>query len=72
MRNLSVLREDRESYQWEEIRVMRATTIQESLRQWLWLQQSFEWQLQKTNELFELERREAMADLQARILHLVD
>ena len=72
MRNLSVLREDRDSYQWEEIRVMRATTIQESLRQWLWLQQSFEWQLQKTNELFELERREAMADLQARILHLVD
>lgn len=72
MRDLSVLREDGDSYQWEEIRVLRATTIQESLRQWLWLQQSFEWQLQKTDELFELERREAMADLQARILRLVD
>jgi len=27
MRDLSVLREDGDSYQWEEIRVLRATTI---------------------------------------------
>ena len=57
MSNLSVLRESWNLAPKEELRLLRAMTIQESLEHWIQLQRAFEWQLQQTAEIFESERR---------------
>ena len=72
MHNLKILREGWDSIYSEEIRLLRAMTVQEIMHHWLRLQQAFEWQLQQTAELFESERRAAMVELQARLRRLVD
>ncbi|MGE5224204.1 MAG: hypothetical protein ACM3PY_17340 [Omnitrophica WOR_2 bacterium] len=51
---------------------MRATTIEESIDQWVELQKAFEWQLQQTAALFEQDRRAALVELQARLQRLAD
>jgi hypothetical protein len=40
--------------------------------EWLQLQKAFEWQLQQTEELFSKQRRNALAELQARLHRLVE
>ena len=72
MRNLSVLRDDRDLFYGEETRLLRALTIQEGLKQWLELQTAFEGQLQQTATLFEQDRWNSLADLQARLGRLVE
>ena len=48
MSDLSILREGRDLIQKEETRLLRAITVQESLKQWIRMQRAFEWQLQQT------------------------
>ncbi len=72
MRDLSVLREGWEAIEAEETRLLRALTVQESVRQWLILQHTFEAQLQQTAALFGPERQAALAQLQARLHRLAD
>ena len=72
MRKLSALREGWELVETEEIRLLQRMTIQESVRDWLMLQRSFEAQLQRTATLFGPERRAALAQLQARLLALAE
>jgi hypothetical protein len=72
VRDLTALRESGELHETESIRQLRATTVQESLNQWLVLQQAFEWQLQKTKQLFENDRRQALVQLQARLHRLIE
>ncbi len=61
MRDLSVLRVGWEAIEAEETRLLRALTVQESVRQWLSLQRTFEAQLQDTAALFAPERQTALA-----------
>ena len=72
MGKLSDLRQREYTFQREEIELLRATSISDSLREWVSLQSAFEWQLQKTAELFEEDRRKALAELQARLYRLVE
>ncbi len=72
MRNLSELRKKGDALQIEETLQLRATSIQESIHQWLCLQSAFEWQLQQTSPLFEQDRWTALAGLQARLQLLVN
>ena len=72
MRQLSALREGWEMVEAEESRLLRALTVQESVRQWLSLQRSFETQLQQTAALFGPERQAALAQFQARLLRLAE
>jgi len=72
MRNLSVLRDDRDLFYGEGTRLLRALTIQEGLKQWLELQTAFEGQLQQTATLFEQDRWNSLAELQARVSCLVE
>ena len=72
MLNLSVLREGWDSLRREETLLLRALTIEDSIRQWELLQTAFEWQLQQTATLFEHDRWTALAELQARLQRLVD
>jgi len=72
MLHLSALREVWDSDLEDEVLLLRDTTIQESIRVWVELQTAFEWQLQQTTTLFEQDRRTALAELQARLRHLVD
>jgi len=72
MRDLSALREGWETLEVEETRLLRSMTIQESIRQWLILQRSFEAQLQQTAALFGPERQAALAQLQARLRRLAE
>lgn len=72
MRDLKKYLENRDVLQTEETRLLRSTTIQQSLQQWLRLQKAFEWQLQQTAPIFEAERRAALIALQTRLQHLVD
>jgi len=69
---LSDLRQREYTLQREEIELLRATSIQDSLREWVSLQSAFEWQLQKTKELFAEDRRQALAELQDRLHRLVE
>ncbi len=71
MSNLNILRENWDSAQKEEKRLLRTMTVQESLEQWLQLQRAFEWQLQQTAGIFESDRRAALVDLQKRLQRLV-
>jgi hypothetical protein len=72
VRDLSALRDSGDPFHNEALLLLRATSIQESIRQWLRLQSAFEWQLQQTATLFESDRRKALAGLQARLRLLVD
>jgi len=67
MRELSTLREGWETVEAEETRLLRGMTTQDSIRQWLILQRSFEAQLQQTAAIFGPERRATLAQLQARL-----
>jgi hypothetical protein len=74
MRNLSALREvwDLDLDPKDEALQSGITSCQESLNQWMEMQTAFEWQLQQTAYLFEQDRRDALAELQARLRLLVD
>ena len=72
MRELSSLREGWDAFEEEETRLLRAMTVQESMRQWLMLQEAFEPQLQQTATLFAPERWAALAELQARLHRLAE
>lgn len=67
MRDLRTLREGWDTLEADETRLLRQMTVHESVRQWLALQRAFEPQLQATEALFGPERREALAQLQARL-----
>ncbi len=67
MRDLRTLREGWDALEVDEICLLRQLTIHESVRQWLALQRAFEPQLQETEALFGLARRESLAQLQARL-----
>jgi hypothetical protein len=70
--DLKALRQERETMEAEETRLLRRMTAQESLRQWLILQAAFEPQLKATEALFAEERRAALAELQARLARLAE
>lgn len=72
MRELASLREGWDEVEAIEARLLRAMSVQESLAQWLHLQQAFEYQLQQTAELFAPERRQALAELQDRLRKLAE
>jgi hypothetical protein len=72
MRDLGALREGWATIEAEETRLLRALTVQESVRQWLILQHTFEPQLQQTATLFGPERQAALAQFQARLLRLAE
>ena len=67
MRELNALREGWDAFEREETRLLRAMTVQESVRSWLVLQRALESQLQQTAELFAPERWAALAELQSRL-----
>jgi hypothetical protein len=67
---LKLLRRDWDFIQKEETRLLRKSTVQESLNHWLELQRAFEWQLKKTEVIFAAERREALVELQDRLQQL--
>jgi hypothetical protein len=69
--NLSGVRKNWDLAQKQEQRLLRKMTVQESLAQWIQLQSAFEWQLQQTAEIFESDRRTALAELQKRLLRSV-
>ena len=72
MRELRTLREGLEMDEAEETRLLRALTVQESVRQWLMLQRTFEAQLQQTAALFGPERQATMIQLQDRLHRLAE
>ncbi|MBN2389170.1 MAG: hypothetical protein JXR84_00515 [Anaerolineae bacterium] len=72
MRELRTLREDWDTLEADETRLLRCLTVHESVQQWLALQRAFESQLQETAALFGPERREALAQLQSRLRCLVE
>jgi hypothetical protein len=67
MRELRALREGWNGSDAEEARLLRRMSPQESVRQWLMLQRTFEVQLQNTAALFAPERQAALAQLQSRL-----
>jgi hypothetical protein len=67
MRGLAALREGWEEVEVEETRLLRSMTVEDSIRQWLTLQRSFEAQLQQTVAMFGPDRWAALAELQARL-----
>jgi hypothetical protein len=66
------LREGWENFEVEETRLLRRTSPQESVRQWLMLQRTFEVQLQNTSVLFAPERQAALAQLQSRLQYIAE
>jgi hypothetical protein len=72
MRELRTLREGWERIEADETRLLRAMTIQASVRQWLIPQHTFEPQLQQTAALFGPERQAALAQFQDRLHRLAD
>lgn len=70
MADLSILREGWDMIEREELRLLRAMTVQESLEHWVQLQKAFEWQLQRTVDLFGPQRRAALVELQTRLYRL--
>lgn len=67
MQDLKTLRRGYEPFDQEEAQLLRKMTIEESLRQWTMLRAAFEPQLQATEALFADDRRQALAELQARL-----
>ena len=72
MRELRTLREGWEGMEAEETRLLRHMTTQDSIRQWLILQRTFEAQLQQTAAIFGPDRQAALAQLQARLRRLAE
>jgi hypothetical protein len=72
MRELRSLREGWETFEAEETRLLRGMTVQDSIRDWLMLQRTFEAQLQQTSTIFGPERQAALAQLQARLRRLAE
>lgn len=72
MRDLSAARNGWEEIDRVEARLPYRMTAQESLRQWLQMQQVFEPQLRDTAALFGMERQSALAELQARLRRLAE
>lgn len=70
MSDLTILREGWDMIEREELRLLRAMTVQESLEHWVQLQKAFEWQLQRTADLFESQRHAALVELQTRLYRL--
>ncbi len=72
MAGLASLRHGWEDVERVETELLRAMSVEESVTQWLRLQQAFEYQLQQTADLFAAERRQALATLQERLYKLVE
>lgn len=72
MRDLSAVRQGWGEIERAEARLSYRMTAQESLRQWLQMQQVFEPQLLETAELFAPERRSALGELQSRLRRLAE
>ncbi len=72
MAGLASLRHGWEHVERVETELLRAMSAQESVTQWLRLQQAFEYQLQQTADLFAPERRQALATLQERLHKLAE
>jgi len=70
MRELKALREGWDGVVGEETRLLRATSVQGSMRQLLRLQETVEPQLQQTAHLFAPDRWAALAELQSRLRRL--
>ena len=68
--NLSRLRHGWEEAQAEKARLLRLLTVEESLRDLLSLQRTFEPQLQRTEALFRAERLAYLEELQKRLITL--
>jgi len=61
VRELSTLRENQDTFETDETRMLQSMTIQESVHQWLALQLAFEPQLRQTAALFVREWQAALA-----------
>jgi hypothetical protein len=72
MRDNATLRDRWADLEAIETHLSSHLTIHESVRQWLVLQQTFESQLRQTEAMFAPERREALAQLQARLWRLAE
>ena len=72
MRDHSALREGWDAFDFEEARLLRAMTIQESLDQLLMLQRTWEPQFQRTAALFIPERWAALTEIQERLRRLAE
>ncbi|HET7376568.1 MAG TPA: hypothetical protein VFK30_07660 [Anaerolineae bacterium] len=70
MHELIALRQRWDEIEAEETRLLRLMSIQDSVRQWLRLQQAFEDQLKQTAEMFGPDHWAALAELQARLQQL--
>lgn len=68
--NLSRARDGWDEIDVEEIRLLRAMTVEESLGHYLGLQRAFETQLQLTESLFRAQRQGYLQDLQNRLRRL--
>jgi site-specific recombinase XerC len=67
MRDLSTVRQGWEEIEKAEACLASGTTPQESFRQWLQLQATFESQLRETSALFGPQRASDLAELQTRL-----
>jgi hypothetical protein len=65
--DLSQVRARWQAVEVEERRMLFQATVQNSLRQWLALQQAFEHQLRETEEIFRAERLAYLEELQRRL-----
>lgn len=72
MRELKSLRGGGDAFEEIETRLLQELSIQESVRQWLALQRAFARQLEETADLFEEDRRAALAELQSRLRRLAE
>jgi hypothetical protein len=72
MHTLRAVREGWDAFEADETRLLRAMSIQESMRQLLMLQETYEPQLRQTASLFASDRRAALAELQARLHRLAE
>jgi len=68
--DLSQVRARWQAIEAEERHLLVQTTVQDSLRQWLALQQAFESQLQETEEIFRADRLAYLEELQCRLARL--
>jgi hypothetical protein len=72
MRTVRAVREEWDAFEADETRLLRAMSIQESIRQLLMLQEAYEPQFQQTASLFASDRRAALAELQSRLRRLAE
>ena len=67
---LKIQSQDWESIQEQETYLLNVMTIQDSIQQYQEMQSTFEWQMQQTAGLFEVNHRRALIELQARLHQL--